>query len=154
MFVYLIMGLVLLFPLSTDPLRKIPRVAAGAVAARRAREHWMLRLASPWINPLTWVTGRAARSGRRGRTISVGLWATDRRDCSRRRSRSRTCPRRDARHVAPRARHFPGRSNQLVRKNLREILSTLDFYCAPFSRYRYWLGGCSGPRCRTKRSWR
>ena len=25
---------------------------------------------------------------------------------------------------------FPGPLNQLVRKNLREILSTLDFYCA------------------------
>jgi hypothetical protein len=26
--------------------------------------------------------------------------------------------------------HFPGRWNQLIRKNLREIVSTLDFYCA------------------------
>jgi len=26
--------------------------------------------------------------------------------------------------------HFPGPLNQLIRKNLREILSTLDFYCA------------------------
>jgi hypothetical protein len=26
--------------------------------------------------------------------------------------------------------HFPGALNHLIRKNLREILSTLDFYCA------------------------
>ena len=26
--------------------------------------------------------------------------------------------------------HFPGELNQLIRKNLREMLSTLDFYCA------------------------
>ena len=52
-FVYLIMGLVVLFPLSTDPLRKVPpsRLALWPLSGR---ERWILRLASPWINPLTW----------------------------------------------------------------------------------------------------
>ena len=48
-FVYLIMGLVMLFPLSTDPLRKIPasRMALWPLARR---EWWLLRLASPaWV---------------------------------------------------------------------------------------------------------
>src|SRR5207237_8032242 len=53
-FIYLIMGLVLLFPLSTDPLRKIPpsRLALWPLSRR---EHVVLRLVSPWINPLTWI---------------------------------------------------------------------------------------------------
>ena len=52
-FVYLIMGLVVLFPLSTDPLRKIPPSRLALWPLDR-RERWILRLASPWINPLTW----------------------------------------------------------------------------------------------------
>src|SRR6185369_15836343 len=70
-FVYLIMGLVVLFPLSTDPLRKVPpsRMALWPLSRR---ERWILRLASPWINPLTWGLAAAAIWGA-GRTISVGL---------------------------------------------------------------------------------
>src|SRR5262245_24568144 len=53
-FVYLIMGLVLLFPLSTDPLRKIPASRLALWPLSRG-EMWVVRLAAPWINPLTWV---------------------------------------------------------------------------------------------------
>ena len=49
-FLFLIMGLVLLFPLSTDPLRKIPPSRLALWPLER-RERWILRLASPWINP-------------------------------------------------------------------------------------------------------
>src|SRR5438477_5998740 len=72
-FVYLIMGLVLLFPLSTDPLRKIPpsRMALWPITQR---ELWMVRLAGPWINPLTWGLAVGAIWSA-GRTITVGLWA-------------------------------------------------------------------------------
>src|SRR3954453_7014038 len=72
-FVYLIFGLVLLFPLSTDPLRKIPasRLALWPITRR---EQWIIRLAGPWINPLTWILAVAAVWSA-GRTISVGLWA-------------------------------------------------------------------------------
>ena len=52
-FVYLIMGLVLLFPLSTDPLRKVPPSRMALWPLERG-DRWILRLASPWINPLTW----------------------------------------------------------------------------------------------------
>src|SRR3954470_2626765 len=72
-FVYLIMGLVLLFPLSTDPLRKIPPSRLALWPLTR-RERWILRLVSPWINPLTWGLA-AAGFGGGGRTISVGLLA-------------------------------------------------------------------------------
>src|SRR5215831_18000408 len=72
-FVYLILGLVLLFPLSTDPLRKIPASRLALWPLTR-REHWILRFAGPWINPLTWaLAGLAIWSV--GRTISIGLWA-------------------------------------------------------------------------------
>ncbi len=47
------------------------------------RERWILRLASPWINPLTWGLAGARGMGR-GRTVSVGLWAADRRTVRRR----------------------------------------------------------------------
>ena len=49
----LIIGLVLLFPLSTDPLRKIPASRLALWPLERS-ERWLLRAASPWINPLTW----------------------------------------------------------------------------------------------------
>src|SRR3954465_12545092 len=72
-FIYLIFGLVLLFPLSTDPLRKIPPSRLALWPLGRG-EHWGLRLASPWINPLTWGIAALAIWGA-GRAMSVGLWA-------------------------------------------------------------------------------
>src|SRR4051794_22456118 len=71
-FVYLIMGLVLLFPLSTDPLRKIPASRLALWPLTR-REHWILRVASPWINPITWILAGGA-IWTAGRTVSAGLW--------------------------------------------------------------------------------
>ncbi len=70
-FVYLIFGLVLLFPLSTDPLRKVPPSRLALWPLER-RELWLLRIASPWINPLTWGIAVLAVWGA-GRTLSVGL---------------------------------------------------------------------------------
>src|SRR3954468_6350596 len=73
-FIYLIFGLILLFPLSTDPLRKIPPSRLVLWPLTRA-ENWALRLASPWINPLTWAIAGLAIWGA-GRTVSIGLWGT------------------------------------------------------------------------------
>ena len=126
-FVYLILGLVMLFPLSTDPLRKIPpsRMALWPLANR---EWWLLRIASPWINPMTWgIAGLAIWSA--GRAITIGLWAMiaglvlaafliSAIPLPRGGGFFRGVP------------NFPGSLNQLMRKNVREILSTLDFYCA------------------------
>jgi hypothetical protein len=126
-FVYLIMGLVMLFPLSTDPLRKIPPSRMALWPLPR-REWWLLRIASPWVNPMTWGIAGLAIWGA-GRTITVGLWAMiaglvaaafliSAIPLPRGGGFFRAMP------------NFPGPLNQLVRKNLREILSTLDFYCA------------------------
>jgi hypothetical protein len=126
-FIYLILGLVLLFPLSTDPLRKIP-ASRLALWPLEPREHRMLRLLSPWINPLTWVIAGLA-IWTVGRTMTFGLWGlvagifaagfllSD-------------LPFAPAQGLWRRVPNLPGPLNQLVRKNLREILSTLDFYCA------------------------
>ena len=126
-FIYLLIGVVLLFPLSTDPLRKIPasRLSLWPLTDHDRR---VLRLASPWVNPVSWLVVGAAVWAARGK-VSLGLWGafaglfvltfvlSD-------------LPISPGRtiwlHVPP----FPGRWNQLIRKNLREILSTLDFYCA------------------------
>jgi hypothetical protein len=126
-FIYLILGLVVLFPLSTDPMRKIPR-SRLALWPLEPWELRLLRLVSPWINPMTWViAGLAIWTA--GRTITVGLWGliagvfaagfllSD-------------LPFAPAQNLWRTMPNFPSRLNHLVRKNLREILSTLDFYCA------------------------
>ena len=71
-FLYLILGLILLFPLSTDPLRKIPASRLSLWPLER-RERWMLRGASPWVNPMTWLIAVGAVWVARGK-VSAGLW--------------------------------------------------------------------------------
>ena len=61
-FIFLIIGLVLLFPLSTDPLRKIPASRLSLWPLER-REHWVLRAVSPWLNPVSWLV------------IGLAVWA-------------------------------------------------------------------------------
>ncbi len=126
-FIYLLIGFVLLFPLSTDPLRKIPP-SRLALWPLEKRDHWMLRALSPWVNPISWAVAALAVWAARGH-VTFGLWAlvaglfvgafvlSD-------------LPLSPGRSIWLRIPNFPGLWNQLVRKNLREILSTLDFYCA------------------------
>jgi hypothetical protein len=64
-FLFLIMGLVILFPLSTDPLRKIPASRLALWPLER-REQWALRAMSPWVNPMTWVIAALALWAARG----------------------------------------------------------------------------------------
>src|SRR5262249_40736079 len=53
-FVFLVLGLVLLFPMSADPLQKIPRDRLELWPLSRS-ERWLLRALSPWVNPVTWL---------------------------------------------------------------------------------------------------
>jgi hypothetical protein len=126
-FVYLVMGLVVLFPLSTDPLRKIPPSRLALWPLER-RERWILRLASPWINPLTWGLAALAVWGA-GRAMTVGLWAAIA-GLAAAAFLISAVPMPAGAGMWRRMPQFPGPLNQLVRKNLREILATLDFYCA------------------------
>jgi hypothetical protein len=126
-FVYLLIGLVLLFPLSTDPLRKIPASRLALWPLER-RDRWALRALSPWVNPVSWVMAALALWAMHG-ILTLGLWAlvavvfavafliSD-------------LPLAPRRWIELHIPGFPGRLNQLIRKNIRQMLTTLDFYCA------------------------
>lgn len=126
-FIYLILGLVMFFPLSADPLRKVPpdRLALWPLSRR---QRWLLRACSPWVNPATWLMAAlAVWAGRH--VVSAGLWAL----LSALFAIGFLLPmipsaRRGSvwRHVPT----VPGLLGQLIRKDLREMLSMLDFYCA------------------------
>ncbi len=126
-FVYLLIGLVLLFPLSTDPLRRIPASRLALWPLERG-ERWALRALSPWVNPISWLIAALAMWAARG-AVTAGLWAfvaglvalailVSNLSLPQGRSLWLYVP------------GIPGRWRQLVRKNLREMLATLDFYCA------------------------
>ncbi|MGH9722812.1 MAG: hypothetical protein ACRD8O_21600 [Bryobacteraceae bacterium] len=120
--VLVILGLVLIFPLSSDPLQKIPRDRL-ALWPLSNRDYWLLRVLSPWLNPLTWFVAAIAVWKR----LSLGLWAL----LGGLFAIGFVAPRfrRGGRVTAyRRIPHFPGPLDQLVRKNLREIFCTLDFF--------------------------
>ena len=125
-FVYLIVGLVLLFPLSTDPLRKIPR-SRLEMWPLEARERHLLRALSPWVNPVTWAIAALAIWAARGR-VTVGLWGLAAGVAAAAFALSEL-PGGPAHGLLRRVPHFPGPLDELVRKNIREMFGTLDFYC-------------------------
>jgi hypothetical protein len=119
-----LIALVLFFPLSADPLRKIP-AARLALWPLTRRERALVRILAPWLNPMPWLL--AALALHKG--IAVELWAliaglfaiaflAPALPLGGRQNLFRAMP------------HFPGALDQLIRKNLREALCTLDFYCA------------------------
>ena len=126
-FLYLIIALLIFFPLSADPLRKIPRERLALWPLER-RELWILRVMSPWLNPIMWLlAGATVWAVRRSVTwqllgIVAGLFAL--------------CfvlsdlggGAWDA--LARRVPGFGGLLGELIRKNLRQMLTTLDFWCA------------------------
>ena len=126
-FLLLLGGLVLLFPLSTDPLRKVPVSRLGLWPLDR-RQRTLLRALSPWVNPVSWLLAALAIWAARGK-ITAGLWGAVAglaavaflvSDLPRK-------PGNGLRLLVP---GFPGPWNQLVRKNLRQMLTALDLYCA------------------------
>lgn len=115
-------GLVLFIPLSADPLRVLPRdrvtVWPLSTGERRA-----LRILSPWLNPVTWLIAALAVWNHLSMdlyAVTAGLFAIGFVLPS-------LPPARKG--VWRRLPNFPGPLNQLIRKNLRETLSTLDFWC-------------------------
>jgi hypothetical protein len=118
-----VVGVVVFFPMSSDPLHRIPESRFRLWPMER-EERWVLRALSPWLNPLTWMVlafaiWRATSWGLA--TLVAGLFlvtfAADWR------------PRGSGRAIAwlPR---LPAPLGELIRKNLRQLLRTLDFYCA------------------------
>ena len=122
-FVGIIVGIVVFFPLSADPLRRIPQSRFQLWPLERG-ERRLMRALSPWLNPMTWIVLAFAL----WRKISAGLgalaaglfvltFAADWR------------PRGQgtARGLIPR---LPAPLGELIRKDLRDLVRTLDFYCA------------------------
>lgn len=124
-FVYLIIALVMLFPMSGDPLRKIPPSRLRLWPLGRG-ERLLLRLASPWLNPMTWILGGLAVWAARGH-ITFGLWALVAGLAVAGFLLSRLPGKPVWWRQIP---SCPGPLEQLIRKNVREILCTLDFYVA------------------------
>lgn len=126
-FLYLIIALLMLFPLSADPLQKVP-VERLVLWPLGRREWWILRVLSPWLSPVMWLlTAATIWAVRRAVTwqllgvvaglfalgfvlsdVGGGAW--------------------DA--LARRVPGFGGLLGTLIQKNLRQMLSTLDFWCA------------------------
>ncbi len=126
-YIYILIGLVMLFPMSGDPLRKIPPSRLLLWPLDR-RDRVLLRLASPWLNPVTWILAALAAWVARGH-ITFGLWAL---------AAGLVVagfllsglPSAGKPFFWRRIPSCPGPLEQLIRKNIREILSTLDFYVA------------------------
>jgi hypothetical protein len=119
----LIMGVIVVLPLSSDPLRAIPPVRMRIWPLDNT-ERRLLRFLSPWLNPMTWIV--AALALWKGVSpgivaLAAGVLATgflaSARPGGPARSPWRWLPK------------FPGPLNHLIRNNLREMLSTLDFCC-------------------------
>lgn len=117
----LLMGIIVLLPMSSDPLRAIP-LSRGRIWPLEDKDRRLLRLISPWLNPMTWgvvalaVWKRASwgLAALGGGVVAMGFITSSR--SSGRSTFARWIP------------QFPSPLNHLIRKNLREMISTLDFW--------------------------
>jgi hypothetical protein len=115
-----IMGVIVLLPMSSDPLRAIPP-SRGSLWPLEAGERRLLRFLSPFLNPMTWlVLGLTAWKrvswglvAFAGGVVVTGFFLS-----------AKSPGRGNFWRSIPR---FPSPLNQMIRKNLREMLSTLDF---------------------------
>ena len=127
LFIYLLVALVAIIPLSTDPSQKIPVSRLGCWPLTRV-ELWILRMASPWVNPMTWVLASLAVAVGAGK-VTIGLWLFIAAIVVGGFVVS-SIPKTFEYAVLRRVPSFPGILNQLIRKDLRQILSILDVYLA------------------------
>lgn len=119
----IIMGTIVILPLSSDPLRAIPRNRMRIWPLENS-ERSLLRILSPFLNPMTWIVVALALWKRASMGIvalAAGIVAAGFLTSSVGNTGAVSAWRR-----LPR---FPGPLNQLIRKNLREMFSTLDFLC-------------------------
>lgn len=120
--------LVVFFPLCADPLRKAPRSRLAGWPLGRG-EWWVIRTVSVWLNPVSlFLVALAIR-----RKVTLGLWGL----IAAAFAVGWMAPLVSERFAGASGPGFlrplppaPGRLGQLMRKNLRELLSTLDFYAA------------------------
>lgn len=114
----LLLGLLLLFPLSGDPLAKIPAVRLGVWPLSR-RQRFLLRLASLAISPVLWLAvATSAKLGVSSAILLVPLVV-----------QSQVGQISGLRGAGLKL-ALPGRFEKLVRNNVRQIFSVLDTYLA------------------------
>jgi hypothetical protein len=128
LFFTLVMGLLLLFPLSADPLSKVPRERLESWPLE-ARRRVALRLASIALSPAGWITvALVAKTARPLVGLGFLLLAVVIQSLTVLGARlAARAPGFDLRRRIPR---LPGVLGSLIRKDLRQILTTLDFYVA------------------------
>lgn len=127
LFIFLLVVLVVIIPLSASPAQKIPISRMCSWPLSRA-EVWILRMASPWVNPITWLLALLLIAVE-AEKITNGIWLFIAMIVSGGfvvSSLSKKVEHAVFRHMPP----FPGVLNQLIRKDLRQILSVLDVYLA------------------------
>jgi hypothetical protein len=123
LFVATVVLIVMFFPLSADPLRLAPasRLALWPLSGGERR---LLRVITPWLNPVTWLIAAFAlwrRVSAGLAALAAGMFAVGFLAPWRRTSRGGILL------LAP---PFPGALGSLIRKDLRGLATTLDFYCA------------------------
>ena len=127
-FLQVIFGLLILFPLSADPLRRVP-VSRWLLWPFSPGQRLTIRLGSFLLSPAAWITGGimfiGARPGMGLRfaalSISIGIATV---------AFSALADRIPSINPLRSIPGFPGPLGGLVRKDLREFLSLLDPYCA------------------------
>jgi len=125
---FVVLGLLLLFPLSADPLSKIPADRRALWPLERW-QRWALRLASLAFSPVTWIGILILLKTRRpGLALAFGGLAVAMQGAlALRRRMVKRDPHWDLLLDIP---QLPGRLGGLIRKNTREMLSLLDPYAA------------------------
>jgi len=125
---FVLLGFLLLFPLSSDPLGKIPP-ARLALWPLTAGQRLGLRLASLALSPVAWIGVLVLLKTARPLmalafcALAAGVQAA----AALGRRAARRDPHWNLLRFIP---QFPGRLGGLVRKNVREILSLMDPYAA------------------------
>ncbi len=127
-FLSLLIGALILFPLSADPLRAVPkeRLALWPFSPSKLA---VIRIGSVVLSPAAWVVAGLLVWGTRAvvalqfavlvAIVQLGLVLTDR--------WGRRAPRLNPLWWVP---PMPGRLGGLIRKDIRQILCTLDFWIA------------------------
>ncbi len=127
---FVLLGFLLLFPLSADPLGKIPPARLGLWPLSPA-QRLILRLTSLFLSPITWIGILIlVKTARPGMAAGFVLLAILMQGIA---ALGRYAARRDPHwNLLLALPHFPGRLGGLVHKDLRELLSMLDPYAALF----------------------
>ena len=127
-FFFLMLGLMLLFPLAADPLRKIPPERLVMWPLSRL-QRTALRVASIALSPVAWITAvllctlTSPATGLRFLALAVAIQAVVTASSRMRAS----APQFTLRRLVPK---FPGTLGGLIRKDLRQSLAVLDPWMA------------------------